>query len=367
MPLLSPSRSSPRRAATTTTAAAATAATAATAASRRENTGDRQRCMSAGEPEEADAYQVIFDDLINSEADYDVEVELGRRLRGAVPDPGRGRHPRRGRRAPARRHRRPGRGGRRSWRSRTWASTSTSSNEHARRVVHGARRVEGKHYGLPTNINLKSMVWYPKDDFDAAGYEVPETWDDLIALSDQIVDDGGTPWCVGFESGAPPAGRPPTGWRTSCSAPRGRTSTTSGSPTRSRSTTRRCVAAGETFGEVMFADGYVLGGAADDRRHRLRRRPGADVRRPARAAGCTARRASSTPFFPEDAEAGRRLRLVPAARRSTRRAPSTPVSSPSWAATATVPRSSTSSTGSSPRTCSARWAACRPRPASRRT
>ena len=22
----------------------------------------------------------------------------------------------------------------------------------------------GKHYGMPTNINLKSMVWYPKDD-----------------------------------------------------------------------------------------------------------------------------------------------------------------------------------------------------------
>ena len=69
----------------------------------------------------------------------------------------------------------------------------------------------GKHYGLPTNINLKSMVWYPKDDFDAAGYTVPETWDDLIALSDQIVDDGGTPWCVGFESeGA--TGWPATDW-----------------------------------------------------------------------------------------------------------------------------------------------------------
>ena len=39
---------------------------------------------------------------------------------------------------------------------------------------------EGEHYGIPTNINLKSMVWYPKDDFDAAGYEVPETWDDLM-------------------------------------------------------------------------------------------------------------------------------------------------------------------------------------------
>src|SRR5690606_26038215 len=42
---------------------------------------------------------------------------------------------------------------------------------------------EGEHYGLPTNINLKSMVWYPKEAFDAAGYEEPETWDDMLALS----------------------------------------------------------------------------------------------------------------------------------------------------------------------------------------
>ena len=32
---------------------------------------------------------------------------------------------------------------------------------------------------MPTNINLKSMVWYPKQAFDAAGYTVPKTWDDL--------------------------------------------------------------------------------------------------------------------------------------------------------------------------------------------
>jgi alpha-glucoside transport system substrate-binding protein len=32
---------------------------------------------------------------------------------------------------------------------------------------------KGKHYGIPTNINLKSMVWYPKAAFDAKGYEVP--------------------------------------------------------------------------------------------------------------------------------------------------------------------------------------------------
>ena len=70
---------------------------------------------------------------------------------------------------------------------------------------------EGEHYGIPTNINLKSMIWYPKDDFDAAGYTVPTTWDDLIALSDQIVEDGGTPWCVGFESGGA-TGWPATDW-----------------------------------------------------------------------------------------------------------------------------------------------------------
>jgi alpha-glucoside transport system substrate-binding protein len=59
----------------------------------------------------------------------------------------------------------------------------------------------GKHYGMPTNINLKSMVWYPKDDFDKAGYKVPKTWDELIALSDQIVADGnGNPWCISIES-----------------------------------------------------------------------------------------------------------------------------------------------------------------------
>jgi alpha-glucoside transport system substrate-binding protein len=53
---------------------------------------------------------------------------------------------------------------------------------------------------------MKSLVWYPKDDFDASGYTIPETWDDLIALSDQIIADGGTPWCIGIESQAA------TGW-----------------------------------------------------------------------------------------------------------------------------------------------------------
>ena len=46
----------------------------------------------------------------------------------------------------------------------------------------------GKHYGLPTNINLKSMIWYPKKAFDAKGYKVPSTFTELMTLSDQIVE-----------------------------------------------------------------------------------------------------------------------------------------------------------------------------------
>ena len=44
-----------------------------------------------------------------------------------------------------------------------------------------------------------------------AGYEVPETLDELTALSDQIVADGGTPWCAGIESGVA-TGWPVTDW-----------------------------------------------------------------------------------------------------------------------------------------------------------
>jgi alpha-glucoside transport system substrate-binding protein len=57
-------------------------------------------------------------------------------------------------------------------------------------------------YGVFIKADLKSVVWYPVEAFADAGYEVPETWDDLVALSDQIVADGnGSPWCLGIEDG----------------------------------------------------------------------------------------------------------------------------------------------------------------------
>lgn len=65
--------------------------------------------------------------------------------------------------------------------------------------------------GVWARYNGKSLVWYPKQAFEAAGYTVPTTWEELIALSDQIVADGDTPWCVGIESGVA-TGWPATDW-----------------------------------------------------------------------------------------------------------------------------------------------------------
>ena len=65
--------------------------------------------------------------------------------------------------------------------------------------------------GIFNRINVKSTVWYPKDDFDDAGYEIPETWDEMQQLMDDIVADGDTPWCIGIGSGSTP-GWPATDW-----------------------------------------------------------------------------------------------------------------------------------------------------------
>ena len=61
-------------------------------------------------------------------------------------------------------------------------------------------------YGLYYKADLKSIVWYPNAAFEEAGYAIPETWDELVALTEQIKADGGTPWCVGQEHGEA------TGW-----------------------------------------------------------------------------------------------------------------------------------------------------------
>lgn len=67
--------------------------------------------------------------------------------------------------------------------------------------------VDGKPYGMFHRVNAKGWVWYNKPAFEAAGYEVPTTWDGLMALTEEMKTSGISPWCEGIESGAA------TGWK----------------------------------------------------------------------------------------------------------------------------------------------------------
>lgn len=60
--------------------------------------------------------------------------------------------------------------------------------------------------GVPVKVDVKSIIWYNPANFEAFGYEVPTTWEDLDALVEQMVADGNVPWSMGFESEAA------TGW-----------------------------------------------------------------------------------------------------------------------------------------------------------
>lgn len=66
-------------------------------------------------------------------------------------------------------------------------------------------------YAFPYKADVKSLVWYSPDNFADAGYAVPATMEELMALTDKIVADGGTPWCIGLGSGGA-TGWPATDW-----------------------------------------------------------------------------------------------------------------------------------------------------------
>lgn len=59
---------------------------------------------------------------------------------------------------------------------------------------------------IPANLGPKGLVFFAKGPFEEAGYEIPATWDELVTLSEQMVADGRTPWCFGWEGG------PASGW-----------------------------------------------------------------------------------------------------------------------------------------------------------
>jgi alpha-glucoside transport system substrate-binding protein len=72
--------------------------------------------------------------------------------------------------------------------------------------------VDGTFYAAPSGASVKSLVWYSPQEFQANGWTVPTTLDELKTLSDTIAADSGhKPWCAGIESQAA-TGWPITDW-----------------------------------------------------------------------------------------------------------------------------------------------------------
>jgi alpha-glucoside transport system substrate-binding protein len=70
---------------------------------------------------------------------------------------------------------------------------------------------DNQFFAFPYKADVKSLVWYSPDNFDDFGYDIPETMEELKALTDQMVADGVTPWCIGLGSGGA-TGWPATDW-----------------------------------------------------------------------------------------------------------------------------------------------------------
>jgi len=71
--------------------------------------------------------------------------------------------------------------------------------------------VDDEPYAIWYRASVKSLVWYNPTAFEAKSYDIPTSWDELTALSDKIVSDDKTPWCLGLESGNA-TGWPGTDW-----------------------------------------------------------------------------------------------------------------------------------------------------------
>jgi alpha-glucoside transport system substrate-binding protein len=70
---------------------------------------------------------------------------------------------------------------------------------------------KGTLYGVLPGGGNKATVWYNPKQFQAAGGTIPQTWDDLIAVSDTLASAGKYPWAMGVESSAS-SGWPAADW-----------------------------------------------------------------------------------------------------------------------------------------------------------
>ena len=83
----------------------------------------------------------------------------------------------------------------------SWVDLGTYADEHG----------DDQLFGFFYKVDVKSLVWYSPENFEDAGYDIPATMEELKELTDLIVEDGETPWCIGLGSGGA-TGWPATDW-----------------------------------------------------------------------------------------------------------------------------------------------------------
>ncbi len=120
--------------------------------------------------------------------------------------------------------------------------------------------IDGEIYGFFFKAGSKGQIWYSPKAFAANGYEVPSTYDELIALSDQMVADGNTPWSVAeFADGG--TGFPGSDFIQEFlireSGPDVYDQVATGAIPY---TDERVKAAWEKYGKIVHTEGYALGG-----------------------------------------------------------------------------------------------------------
>ena len=116
--------------------------------------------------------------------------------------------------------------------------------------------VDGELVGLWHGVDVKSLVWYPKQDFEEMGFAIPQTWDELIGLTDDLVARGASALRAALRL----VGSSPTGSKTSCCARPRRRTTTRGLGAKLAFSSPEVKNAFEMAGEIFFNPDYVLGG-----------------------------------------------------------------------------------------------------------
>jgi len=121
---------------------------------------------------------------------------------------------------------------------------------------------DGTTWGAPMRMAVKSLVWVPKPAFADAGYPLEyASLQELMTTAETIRDDGTAPWCIGYESGAA-TGWVGTDWLEEMVL------RTAGPDVYDQWVSHeipfndpQIAAALDAYGEIVFGDGLVAGGA----------------------------------------------------------------------------------------------------------